>query len=397
MPVSLDAVEKRSSPPLSRLQEGALLFAIFLDMVGFGMALPDIQIRLEAMGARGWLIGSVLASYFLVQVLVSPLWGRVSDRIGPKWVLLLCGSCSVAAMLTYAFAHSIEAVLMCRILAGFAAANVVVAQAYLADAPSHEARTAAMGRIGAVTTGGLILGPALGGWLASLGGNWLLGWVAAGAAALGVAWIALAVPYHLPKPGASTDRTPRLLDFSLLREVEALKLLFALASVAFFALACLEGTFGRLIRVRFGYGAFEYGLLFSYEAILGVLVQTVLLKPLSARWGERPLLHAAYSLQGLGLALTPFVPNLTALIATSTLFAVGAGLAMPSLNSLCSAVTPQTRQGEMFGLLQSARSAGFLLGPILGGALFDWQPAAPYLLAGGIALGIGLLGRFRPS
>ena len=105
------------------------------------------------------------------------------------------------------------------------------------------------------------------------------------------------------------------------------------------------------------------------------------------------MLRLGYGLQGIGLGLTPFAPNLAWLFAYSTLYAVGAGVANPTINALCSAVTPSDRQGEMFGLLQAARSVGFLLGPLLGGILFDWRPEAPYVLAAAVMLVAGLLAR----
>lgn len=374
-----------------------LLLAVFLDLVGFGMVIPDIQTRLEGFGATGWLIGAVLAAYFLVQVVVSPLWGRLSDRVGRKPVLLACGFLSALSMLLYAFAHGITVVLLSRGLAGVAAANVVVAQAYFADVTDEAARPAVMGRVGAATTAGLILGPALGGWLAALGGNYLLGVVAAGASGLGTVWIGLAVPHTAPvgrrEPGKPAVRH----GLALLRQAPSLRFLFLLGAVASFALACLEGTFGRLIKQKLGYGPEQFGLLFGYEALLAVLVQTLLLPKISDRLGARRLLCLAFFLQGLGLAATPFMPNMAGLFLTSTVYATGAGCMMPTLNLLCSVAAPATREGEVFGLLQSVRSVGFLLGPILGGALFDWRWESPYLLAGVVLFGAGSLSLSRKA
>ena len=364
-----------------------LLFAIFLDLMGFGMVIPDVQTRLESFGASGWGIGVVLSSYFLVQIIASPLWGRASDRWGRKPILVLCGVLSAASMLAYAFANSLVFILLSRALAGLAAANVVVAQAYIADTTGdeEEERTRAMGRIGAATTTGLILGPALGGWLSYVGGNLLLGLVAAGASGLGALWILLSVRPVPPAPKWLKEKHA-LLDLSLLREVPRLRPLFGFAAAVFFALACLEGTFGRLIRQRLGLGPPEFGLIFGYESVVSVAVQSLLLAWMTARLGHRLLLSGACVLQAVGLALTPFAPGLGALFALSTLYATGAGFATPTINTLCSEATPEPRQGEMFGLLQAARSFGFLLGPLLGSVLFDWRAEAPYLLAGAVLL-----------
>lgn len=376
---------------LNLLREAPLLFAIFLDLIGFGMVIPDVQTRLEAFGAPGWQIGLVLSSYFLFQIIASPLWGRHSDKIGRKPVLVICGVLSAASLFAYAFAHAVPFILLSRILAGLAAANVVAAQAYLADAtPDEGERTAAMGRVGAAITAGLMLGPALGGYLSGLGGNYLLGLVAGAASGFGALWIALVVPHvtpTVPVASVSSSASP-LVGVSLLRDTPRLRPLLILALVAFLALACLEGTFGRLIRLKLGLGPREFGYIFGYESFLGFLVQLLLLGWITNQLRPKPkhLLGFAFVLQAIGLSLTPFAPSLFALFGISTVYAIGAALTNPTINGLCSAVTPKDRQGEMFGLLQGARSAGFLIGPTFGGILFDWKPESPYLAAGGILL-----------
>jgi MFS transporter, DHA1 family, multidrug resistance protein len=310
--------------------------------------------------------------------------------VGRKPIIVGCGFLSAGSMVVYALAHGVWWIFASRVLAGFGGANVVVAQAYLADTTSEDARAAAMGRMGAATTAGLIIGPAVGGWLAAQGGNALVGWVAASASALGALWVWVSVPRGAP-PRDEGKAGHRFLDLSLLRDTPVIRPLFVVAAVGFFALACLEGTFGRLIRHKLGYGPREFGLIFGYEALLGVVIQGALLDQVSHRLSPKRLLPLAYGLQGIGLALMPFMPNLFALFGASTLFAAGTSFANPTLNTLCSEATPEPRQGEMFGLLQSTRSLGFLLGPLLGGVLFDWRPEAPYLLAGGIAAVVALI------
>lgn len=368
-----------------------LLGAVFLDLAAFGSILPDVQTRLESFGARGWLIGLILAAYFLVQTLVSPLWGKVSDRRGRKLPLVLCFSLSAGSFALYGLANSNLLVLLSRLVAGLAAANVALAQAEVAALHDESDRPAALGRLSAATTGGLILGPAVGGWLSHIGGSILLGMTAASLSALAALALALVLPQRGPTaPVAPEAEKPRA-RFALLREVPTLGSLFVLAATAWFALACLEGTFGRLIHHHLGYGPREYGLIFGYEALLGVLIQAFLLGQITKHLAPVALLRLGYGLQGVGLGFTPFAPSLAWLFVCSTFYAIGAGVTNPTLNARCSAVTPSDRQGEMFGLLQAARSVGFLLGPLLGGILFDWRPDAPYLLAAGVLVVAGAL------
>jgi MFS family permease len=101
--------------------------------------------------------------------------------------------------------------------------------------------------------------------------------------------------------------------------------------------------------------------------------------------GDRRMLLLAFVFQGAGLAAMPFARSLFVLLGGATIYALGNGLLGPAINGWCSRVTPERRQGAMFGLLQSARSLGFMVGPALGGALFDFSPTAPYLLAGAVS------------
>ncbi len=361
----------------------AILALVFADLVGFGMLIPDIQLRAERLGARGWTIGAVLSAMFVVQAIASPFWGALSDRVGRKPVVLACTGFSALSMLVYTQADSVGVMLATRILSGLGAANVSIAQAALADASPPARRTALMGQVGAAVSAGLIVGPALGGLLSARGGAPLLGAVAATFSGLGLLAVALFVPASTPKARSKEETAER---FSLLSAKQTLRVLFGVAVVGWFALACLEGTFGRLIERNLGGGVFAFGAIFGYESLLSVGVQSLLVARLQARLGDRRLLLVAFALQGLGLAAMPFARSFGPLLVAATVFAIGNALVNPSINGWCSRETPESRQGALFGLLQSARSLGFMVGPTLGGALFDARPWAPYLLAGGASL-----------
>lgn len=380
--------------------EAPLLAAVFLDLLGFGMIIVDIQYRAEAMGASGLVIGALLASMFVVQIAVSARWGKLSDRLGRKPVLIVCTIISAAGMAAYALATNLWWILLARVLAGLGAANVAVAQAAISDLSDEERRTAAMGRMGAALSAGLIVGPALAGGLSHLGLASSIGWFAAGASLLGAAAIAIAVPAGVrPETPLEAPRRTLRFDIALLRDIPDLRRLVLLSVVAWFALATLEGTFGRLIQRTLGFDQREFGLIFGYESLLGVIVPGVLLGWLALRFTDRFLLKTGYLLQGLGLILMPVAPSLAALFGASTFYGLGQGLANPTVTSLSSKLTPTDRQGELFGLLQSARSLGFVVGPIIGGQLFDLWAPGPYVLAGVACAAAALLvdGRRLPD
>ncbi|MFZ4506696.1 MAG: MFS transporter [Fimbriimonas sp.] len=375
--------------------QAALLYAVFVDLLGFGMLIPDIQLRAEKLVPagmeKGILIGALLASTFVIQTVVSPRWGVVSDRRGRKPIFLVCQGLSVLSMVCYGLASSFLWLALSRLVAGLGAANVAVAQAAVADSSTEENRVAAMGRMSAAISSGLIAGPAVTGLLAHLGHLEMVGLIAAGMSASGLLAVALLTPFEAPKPQSQTAESKKGLAFRLLVDLPQLRPLVLIAVVAWFSLATLEGTFGRLLHDTLGMGQREFGILFSWESLLGVLVQAFALQWVVRKVRDTPLLRMAYISQGVGLALTPsasvlltVMPPMITLMLASTLYAVGSSLANPTVNSLCSKLVPADRQGELFGILQGTRSIGFVLGPLLGGKLYDLNPWGPYLLAGGV-------------
>lgn len=355
--------------------EATLLALAFLDLFGFGMLIPDVQIRLDEMGSPGWSIGAVLASMFIVQVVVSPLWGRLSDKTGRKPIIILCTLISSSSMLVYALANGPAWILASRILAGLGAANIAIAQAYVTDLAASGSKIAAIGRMGAAISLGLIAGPAVGGWIADRQGNGTLGLVAASASLIGAVCAIAFLPTVKPTPRDEPQRG----TLQLLREVPGLSRVFTVVAVAWLSLAMLEGTFGRLIHDNLGYGQQEFGTIFAYESLLSLIVQALLVEHIEKKFKTTIILRASYVAMGVGLFLFPFAPALWALFLASTAYALGSATAQPTANAACSELTPPDRQGELFGLMQGARSFGFIVGPIVGGRLFDWNHASPYV------------------
>lgn len=368
-----------------------LLTLVFLDLIGFGMVIADIQVRAEklllAQGVKepGFLIGAALTSMFVTQVLVGPIWGSIADRIGRKPVVLICTLISALSLVVYGLATSIEWIFASRILAGFAAANVAVSQAWISVDSPEEDRTAEMGKMSAAVTAGLILGPAIGGFLGKFGGTAAVGFTGAACSALGVLIVAFGARDVRGKAEPQKGEEERLSIKVLFRE-KRLVALMALSSTAWFALACLEGTFARLLNNVYGRDQLWFGIIFGFESLVGFLIQATLMKRISLRWSDKKLVTYGLIMQGVGLAVTPYLPVFGLVFAASALYSVGSALFGPSLNAWCGKITPDRLKGTMFGALQSARYFGFIVGPITGGWLFDRHNGAPYLLAGVVCL-----------
>ena len=394
----------RLTPVRPRSTEIALLIAVFLDMVGFTMLIPDIQLRAETMLAgfsfKGPIIGALLQATFIVQLFASPRWGRLADKTGRRRVFVICQWISALAMLIYGFAGSIALLFVSRVLAGFGGANVSVAQAMAAVAAGDD-RKRVLGWVSATLSAGMIFGPAVGGMLAHSSGSRLIGVAGAIISFAGGAIVLALVPKDDPSTSSEEQIESKKgnfgFDFTIFKSYPSLLPFFWIAVTASFALATLEGTFGRLIRAMLGYDQREFGIIFSYEALLGIFISVVVLVWLGKRMCDTSILRLGYIAQGIGLGLNPlagalvsFAPGMVWLLIASTFFAFGSGIVGPTLSTLASNTVPEEIQGELFGTMQAARTVGFIIGPILGGFLFDiWHPG-PYVFAAIVCLVVAI-------
>ncbi|HET7754495.1 MAG TPA: MFS transporter [Anaeromyxobacteraceae bacterium] len=357
----------------------AILFAIvFVDLVGFGMVIPVMPLYAERLGASNAWTGLLSTGYSLMQFIFAPIWGRWSDRIGRRPVLLGSIAMTAVAFAMYGMASSFTWLLVSRLFAGAATANIAIAQAYVADVTPPEGRARGMGLIGAAFGLGFVLGPAIGGLLSqhSLG---LPGFAAAGLSALNLvaAWFILPEPEHLAK----AIRRPRFeaMRAELARPgIRRLLLCYFLVILAF---SGMEATYAFLARHRVGLTERGVSYAFTYIGVLLVIVQGGLVGPLTRKFGEKRLLVAGIALQAVALAMLPFVGNLPGLLIATAPLAVGSGLSNPAISALISRQSRAEDQGGTLGIGQSAAACGRILGPESGTFTYDrHSPAAAYLI-----------------
>src|SRR5262249_12657063 len=146
-----------------------VFITIFIDLIGFGIIIPLMPFYAETFGATAVTVGLLSTSFSFMQFVFAPIWGRLSDRIGRRPVILLGLLRSLAAHLLFGLARSLVVLFIARIFAGVAGANISTAQAYVADVTTHENRARGMGLVGAAFGLGFIFGPAIGGFLSRYG------------------------------------------------------------------------------------------------------------------------------------------------------------------------------------------------------------------------------------
>ncbi|MFT7286716.1 MAG: DHA1 family tetracycline resistance protein-like MFS transporter [Halieaceae bacterium] len=340
-------------------------------MIGFGIVIPILPFISPRLGASNFDIAMIIASYALCASLAGPLWGRLSDRIGRKPVLMLCTGGAAIGYLLLAYASDLWMIYAARAFAGLMAGNFGVASAMMADVTTPAQRARGMGIVGASFGLGLVLGPVMGGLLSGPEGSFTLPCLVAGVmSALAVisAWRFLPESYPASERQAHglvrAERKQSL--WAMLRETRSRLLLvqYALHTASF---TCATYLFPLWAAARLGWTAREVGIVFGVQGAIMAASQGLLIGPLVRSMGELPLLRLCVSLFFVGLLVAVFADGAPAMVGALLVALSGATLCMPVLNSLTSQRTPQEQRGRMMGAASAAASWGRVLGPLLAG------------------------------
>jgi MFS family permease len=358
---------------------GILFLVVFVDLLGFGMVIPVMPLYAERLGASEVWVGLLSTIYSLMQFVFAPIWGRLSDRIGRRPVLLASIAMTALAFLMYGLAGTFAMLVLSRAFAGAATANIAIARAFVADVTPPEGRAKGMGIIGAAFGLGFVLGPAIGGVLShrSLA---LPGFAAAGLAALNgvAAWFILPEPEQ--RVVRDLARKSRFVAFFSEMGRPGIRRMILVYFLTVLAFSAMEATYALLSWHRYGIDQAHVSWLFAYIGILVVVVQGGLIGRLTRMFGEKRLLVGGLVLQALALAALPFAGNVTGLMIATAPLAIGSGLSQPALSSLLSRFAHQEDQGGTLGIGESASAFGRIIGPEAGTFTFGrFSMAAPYL------------------
>jgi DHA1 family tetracycline resistance protein-like MFS transporter len=376
---------KRSRAPLM-----ILFLTVFIDLLGFGIVIPFLPLYAERMhvGAAG--VGLLLSVYSLMQLLVAPVLGRVSDYVGRRPIIMLGLFGSSLGYLLYGFAGTFAMLLFARVVHGVCAATISTAQAYVADTTDESGRARGMGMIGAAFGLGFVLGPAIGGLLGYSSMRTPV-FFAAALTFANLVFAAMRLPEsHEPEANsriALKDLVAPLLN--LPNELTRYRLgrLFGLSFITTFAIAGFEATFAMMVPLIYGYGPLGVGGLFAFTGLTQAITQGYVLGRIVKRTGELLLIRTGLLLLALGLAPMASSRSHALLLLTLALLAIGYGLASPSIASLISKRTARDKQGEVLGVNQSAQSLARVTGPIVAGSIYQWiGPQPVYFVAAIIAL-----------
>ena len=356
---------------------------VFIDLLGFGIVIPVLPFYAEGtrFNATPRTVGLLFASYSVMQLVFSPVLGRLSDKHGRRPVLLISIIGTGIGFLILGFAQTLWMLFLGRILDGISGGNISTAQAYIADITTKEDRAKGMGLLGAAFGLGFIFGPAIGGILSQWGIAvpflFAAGLCFANATLLYFTLPETVTPDHPARISAAGGRAWSYLIKSLTQpRLGFVLIIYFLFIVAF---SIMTTSFSLYTMFRFGYDAQHNGWLFAYVGIIAVVIQGGLIGRLVKRFGELPLVVVGALCFAVSLFAVPFVGpgrgGLLGLLIGGGVFSLGNSLSTPALNSLASKSVGPAEQGSVLGVTQSVASLARAVGPSIAALLIHSQTA----------------------
>lgn len=353
-----------------------LFLVMFLVMVGFGIIIPVMPFYAEGIGANPTQLGLLMAVYSLMQLLFAPMWGRISDRIGRKPVIMIGILGLSLSFFLMAISSELWMLFAARIIGGLlSSANMPTVMAYVADITSEEDRGKGMGIIGASVGLGFIFGPAIGGIFSQSSLN--MPFYLAGTTSL---ITFLLVTFVLKESLSVEERNSQSKEkTSLLKAFNGpVSVLFVLQLFVSLSLSGLEATFAYFAAEKAGLGAVQLGYIFMIMGLAGAIVQGGLVGRMTKKLGEGTVIQLGIAISAIGFALILLIEGFGTAALFLTIFGVGNGLIRPSVSSLLTKKST-AGHGSTTGLLSSFDSLGRIIGPPLGGWLFSIAIGMPYI------------------
>lgn len=380
----------------NRLPFVFILVTLTLDAMGIGLILPVMPdlIREVNGGALGqaavW--GSILmTSFALMQFICGPTVGSLSDRFGRRPVLLVSLAVMAADYVVMALAGSIWLLLIARIIGGIAAATQSTALAFIADVSKPEEKSKNFGLVGAAFGIGFVVGPVIGGLLGEFGTrapfwaaailatcNFLLGWFV--------------------MPETVTDRIRRKFEWRRANPFGAVMALNKLPGVTRYILLFLlyelafivyPATWAYFTQERFGWSPGMVGVSLALFGVSMAIVQGGLIRIILPRFGERATVLYGFCFNAFAFVCLAFVTSPTIALILTPMTALGA-VVTPALQGIMSQKADDNQQGELQGVISSARSVAYMIGPLIMAQIFaaftlwpmlPYMPGAPFLLS----------------
>ena len=368
-----------------------LMATAFVDMLGFAMVFPLLPFYATDLGASPQVIGILISSFSIAQLASAPLWGRLSDRLGRRPVLLIGLASAGVAFIVFGLAQSVWVLLLSRTVQGLGGGTTGVVQAYIGDSTDMRQRARGLGWISAATSAGVMIGPAIGSAAAHFG-RAAPGFVAAALCFLNVlfAW------KYLPESKAASARPARSIRTAVWQVIShptapqpRLIWIYAVGMGAFTSLSSVVALY---LNFRFDITAKTIGYVFVYIGALSVVMRAVVLGRMVDRFGETRVMRIGAVMLGLGMALYTLPGSVWMMAAVIPLVPIGTALLFPSVTALSSHHSEARELGQMMGVQQAFGGMARVVAPLVSTWLYQHlSPTDPFLAAASIMLLVTIL------
>jgi multidrug resistance protein len=369
-----------------------LFITVFIDFLSFGIVFPLLPFYVESFGATALTIGLLAGSFSFMQFIFSPIWGRISDRVGRKPIILISLIGTAVSLLGFALSPSIFWLFVTRLLAGFfTAASLPTTYAYVADYTDEKERAEKFGMLGAAWGLGFVFGPAFGGLLSNISIQTPF-FVAAGIAFLNFIFTGYFLPATKKKITIKMEENVSLFNFiKVLKNLKSdVGNLFILFFIAAFTLSSLEIVFPLFAQKKFQFNETNIGFFFTLIGVTVGFTQGVVVGKVVRLLGEVKTVGIATVCMIIGYSALTMSPNIVLLGLSAIILAFGLALNEPSLAALISGRSKEP-QGVTLGATWSFDSLARIVGPAFGGFLFGSVGAQTPFFVNSLILIISLL------
>jgi len=363
-----------------------LLLNLFIAFLGIGLVIPVLPTIMNELHLSGSMVGYLVAAFAVTQLIVSPTAGQWVDKYGRKRMIVIGLIIFSFSELLFGLGKVVEVLFVSRLLGGVSAAFIMPAvTAFIADITTLETRSKAMGYMSAAISTGFIIGPGIGGFLAEFGHR-----VPFFAAAI-VALISAIVSFiFLKEPERHKEAMIKEKTTGLKRIFNPLYFIaFIIIFIASLGLAAFDSLFSLFVDHKFGFTPKDIAIIITGGGIVGAVAQVVLFDYLTKKFGEIKLIRYAFIFSAIFVMLTTVVSAYTSILFATIFIFAGFDLMRPAVTSYLSKVAGD-EQGFVSGMNSTFTSFGNVLGPIMGGYLFDINLDYPFYFAA-ISLVIGII------
>jgi MFS transporter, DHA1 family, tetracycline resistance protein len=376
-----------------------IFLIVAVDVLGMTLIMPLLPFYAEHLGASPTQVGLIISTFALCQLFGGPVLGRASDQVGRKPLLILSQVGTLIGFIILAYANQLWLVFLSRVIDGFTAGNLSLAQAYIADITKPEERAKSFAVIGIAFGIGFLVGPGVSGFLVQFGYQWPI-WMAA--VLSGTSIVATMVLLPRTKPSADAREAGRRLSilawggYADYFRRPGLRTLLIQFFVFLFAFSVFMSGFPLFAERRFTWDgepfhAKHVGYVYAYVGVLSIILQGGLIGRLVRALGEWRLAQAGFALAAIGFGILAFTFDIPMLLIVAAITSVGTGVLRPVLTSLITQQTSRSEQGAVLGLTQSLQAVASIVAPLLAGLLIEHGNLESWALLAAVFSGIGLL------